>query len=210
MAVAYCYQYQVSAMASQQTTQTSSPASAHSSHALAHSSPYSPQQRQYSRRDSSPDGYSQSPDGYSHSPHRRSHSLSGHHTYNEDFLFPERQSRRSGDRQELALTRTFSQSRSPPRSGTIRMPIIEQGSHDDGWVMPTTRHFTPLPAPGGERQREYQGHRRRYSVASPTLLPGEWAPSASRSTSPCSIGSSRRSSRSSEKRVTFAREPEIF
>ncbi|RPB19980.1 hypothetical protein L211DRAFT_842194 [Terfezia boudieri ATCC MYA-4762] len=204
MAVAYCYQYQVSAMASQQTAQTSSQASAHSSQASAHSSPYSPQQHQYSRRDPS------SLDGYSHSPHRRSHSLSGHHAYNEEFLFPERQSRRSGARQELALSHTISQSRSPPRSGTIRMPIIEQGSHDDGWVMPTTRHFTPLPAPGEERQREYRGHRRRYSVASPTLLPGEWAPSASRSTSPCSVGSSRRSSRSSEKRVTFAREPEIF
>jgi len=84
------------------------------------------------------------------------------------------------------------------------MPIIEQGSHDD---MPPVRHFQPLQAPREERQHEYRSHRRRYSVASPGLSPGEWAPSASRSISPCSAGS-RGSSKASQKRVTFADELE--
>jgi len=80
---------------------------------------------------------------------------------------------------------------------------MEPGGHDDGWVMPTGRHFTPLPAPE-KQQQVYHSHRRRYSIASPTLSPEEWAPSALRSISPCSGASSRRSSRSSEKRVRFA------
>lgn len=74
---------------------------------------------------------------------------------------------------------------------------------------PEIRCFRTIPAPEEHHQPEQleyhgHGHARRASYASPERLGVEWpSSSASRSTSPAASMSSRRSSRSSEKRVRF-------
>jgi len=156
-------------------------------------------QQVYSQRDH--------PGGFPPSTHRRSYSQSSVQGYNPEYLHPERQSQRNEIRY-MDRSGHMSQSRLPPRSGSIRMPRVEPGdntSQHDCWGKPAGNHFNPAPGPVSEEQK-YGGGRssRRYSYVSPIESTSDSGHSiSSRSPSPCYSSSSRHSSRSSEKRVRF-------